>query len=155
MEMPKPTTQHQKLEALAGTWSGQEKMLPSPWDPKGGIARGTVEARMDLDGMHLISDYRQERDGKVTYRGHGIHGYDPRRESYTMYWFDSMAYDPGGAALGRWEGDTLAFQMQTPMGHQRYIYKFQGPGKYEFRIEMSPDGRNFAPWMESTWTRKK
>jgi len=155
MEMPRPTTQHRKLEALAGTWTGQEKMMPSPWDPKGGTARSTNEARMDLDGMHLVADYKQERDGRVTYRGHGVFGYDPKRESYTMYWFDSMSYDPGGPALGRWEGDTLAFQMQSPMGHHRYVYRFLGEGKYEFRIEMSQDGRSFHTWMEGTWTRKK
>ena len=83
MEMPKPTPQHRKLEAFAGTWTGQEKMLPSPWDPKGGDARGAITSRMDLDGMYLVSDYTQERDGKITYRGHGVIGYDPKRESYT------------------------------------------------------------------------
>ena len=155
MEMPKPIPQHRKLEAFAGTWTGQEKMLPSPWDPKGGNAQGAITSRMDLDGMYLVSDYTQQRDGKVTYRGHGVIGYDPKREAYTMYWFDSMSYDTGGAALGRWESDTLTFEMKNPMGYSRYIYKLQGDGKYEFRMEMSQDGRNFQPWLESTWTRKK
>jgi hypothetical protein len=101
MEMPKPTTHHGKLEKLAGTWVGEEKMNPSPWDPKGGAARGVMEARMDLDGFYLVGDYRQERDGKVTYRGHGVYGYDAKKGDYTMYWFDAMGWTqaaPPGAS---------------------------------------------------------
>ncbi|MEK7820622.1 MAG: MotA/TolQ/ExbB proton channel family protein, partial [Pseudomonadota bacterium] len=46
----------------------------------------------------LITDYAQERDGKIHYRGHGAYGGDAARGRYTMYWFDSMGSDP--SALG-------------------------------------------------------
>ena len=98
MEMPKPTPQHQRLRGLVGSWKGDEKMHPSPWDPKGGTAKGFFESRLDLDGMFVISEYRQERDGKVTYRGYGVFGWDSKQNAYTMYWFDSMGTDPGGPA---------------------------------------------------------
>lgn len=154
MEMPKPTPHHERLRALVGSWKGDEKMLPSPWDPQGGTAQAFMEARFDLDGMFVIGDYRQERGGKVTYRGHGVFGWDSLQSSYTMYWFDSMGTDPGGPARGKWEGDTLLFVMQSPMGHSRYEYRFQKDGRYTFAISMSEDGKSWKPWLDSTWGRK-
>jgi len=154
MEIPKPTPQHEKLRALVGSWKGDEKMQPSPWDPKGGPSKGFTEARLDLDRMWLIADYRQERDGKVTYRGHGVFGWDPKQSVYTMYWFDSIGTDPGGPARGTWEANTLRFEMATPMGRSRYEYVFQGDGRYTFAIAMSQDGKSWRSWLESTWVRK-
>lgn len=61
-EMPRPTPHHETLRALAGTWTGDERLHPSPWDPKGGSATGHVEARMALRDMFLVMDYRQVRD---------------------------------------------------------------------------------------------
>lgn len=154
MQMPQPTEQHRVLERLTGKWKGSETMEPSPWDPQGGTATGIIDARADLEGMFVVSDYRQERDGKVTYRGHGVYGYDPSREAYTMYWFDSMSHDPGGVALGRLEGDTLTFQMQNKMGgHSRYVTRFLSDREHEFRIEMSQDGQTFQTWMHATYER--
>lgn len=153
MEMPKPTEHHAKLKALVGKWTGDEKMHPSPWDPKGGDAKGIAESRLDLDGMFVVTEYRQERDGKVTYRGHGVFGWDARKSAYTMYWFDSMGNDPGGPAIGTFEGSTLRFEMKSPMGHSRYEYVFEGEGKYAMSISMSPDGQSWKLWLESSWVR--
>jgi hypothetical protein len=154
--MPEPGEQHRKLQALAGTWVGEEKIFPSPWDQAGGTALGRVEARMGLDGFFLISDYQQERGGQVTYRGHGVYGYDARRERWTMSWFDSMGAGTGAGdvAPGIWEGNVLTFSNKNPMGHGRYIYTFLSDGKYTFRIEHSQDGSSWAPFMEATYTRK-
>jgi len=80
MEMPKPQDQHKKLEMLAGTWTGEEKLYPSPWDPKGGTATSRVEARIGLGGFFLISDYEEKREGKVAYQGHGVYGWDPAEQ---------------------------------------------------------------------------
>lgn len=153
MEMPKPTPNHQKLAALVGSWKGDETMHPSPWDAAGGNAKAFVDARFDLDGMFVISDYRQERDGRVTYRGHGVFGWDAKQGVYTMYWFDSMGSDPGGPARGKWEGSTLIFEMQNPMGYSRYEYRFEADGGYAFEIAMSQDGKSWRPWLESHWAR--
>ena len=40
MEMPTPGAAHFKLERLVGLWMGEERVHPSPWDPKGGDAVG-------------------------------------------------------------------------------------------------------------------
>lgn len=54
MEMPKPTTAHHQLAALVGTWVGEEKMYPSPWDPAGGTATGRFQNRLALDGLAVV-----------------------------------------------------------------------------------------------------
>jgi len=154
MEMPKPQKEHEKLRALAGSWIGEEKMHPSPWDPQGGPAAATIDSRMDLDGFHLISDYVQKRGGQVTYRGHGVFGYNAARKCYEMWWFDSMGMTPDGAASGKWEGDTLMFEHQTPMGFSRYTYTLKGEGRYAFGIQNSQDGKQWASFMDGTYTKK-
>ena len=65
MEMPKPQPEHGKLSFLTGKWVGDEKILPSPWDPQGGPASSKVEARTDLDGFNVIMDYVETRNGQV------------------------------------------------------------------------------------------
>ncbi|HEV8374818.1 MAG TPA: DUF1579 family protein [Candidatus Polarisedimenticolia bacterium] len=155
MEMPKVTEHHAKLKDLAGTWVAEEQISPSPWDPEGGPAVGKATARVDVDGFFLLMDYVQERGGKVSYRGHGVYGWDAKEKCYTMHWFDSFGMPLVGPARGTWEGNRLMFQNNTPMGQGRYIYEFEGDGRYRFKIENSPDGNNWTTFMEGRYTRKK
>jgi hypothetical protein len=152
--MPKPTEQHRKLQALAGTWTGEETMFPSPWDPKGGKATSRVVSRMEVDGFFLINDYVQERGGHPTYRGHGVFGWDGKQKCYTMHWFDAMCAPGAEPAKGTWEGNQLVFQQQSPMGHGRFTYDFQGEGRHTFRMEQSEDGTKWVTFLESVYTRK-
>ena len=73
MEMGKPNEHHKKLETMVGNWSGEETMHPSPWCPDTTKAKSRVVTKMDLDGFFLVTDYVQEKDGKVSYRGHGVY----------------------------------------------------------------------------------
>ncbi len=153
MEMPTVNENHHKLEALAGTWTGDETIHPSPWNPNGGPAVGAFENRLDLDGFFLINDYVETRDGQVTYRGHGVYGWDDKESCYTMYWFDSMG--GGGYAIparGTWEGDTLTFEHKTPLSYVRYIYKV-GDGVFDFRIDNSKDGVEWTTFMDGHYVR--
>jgi hypothetical protein len=152
--MPKPQEQHRKLASLAGNWVGEEKMHPSPWDPKGGSALGKVNSRIDLDGFFLVSDYTQERGGQISYRGHGVVGYDPAKGQYTMHWFDSVGSPVYEPSTGKWQGNVLAFQMQGPMGHHRYVYTVEGEGRYFFKLEHSQDGKAWGTFMEGRYSRK-
>jgi hypothetical protein len=137
MEMPKPTEEHRRLEKLAGKWTGEEKIHPTPWDPVGGPATSTWEAHVACDGFWLVADYVETRNGQVGYRGHGVYGYDRKERAWTMSWFDSMTESVGEKAIGRWDGDRLVFANKSPMGQSRYTYEFQGPNKYRFQIESS------------------
>lgn len=151
MHMPKPQQEHERLEALAGTWTGRETMHPSPWDPKGGTATAKVVSRMDVDGFFLVTDYVQERDGQVTYRAHGVFGYGPQSKQWTLDWFDSMG--DRATAYGKLEGKTLMFQSEGPRGHGRYIYTLEADGRYLMAIDSSQDGRSWSRMMEGTYTR--
>src|SRR5215472_2647983 len=141
--MMKPVEEHRKLENFVGKWIGEETLKPSPWDPKGGKAKARLTSKLDLDGFFLITDYQQERDGKVSYRGHGVYGYDSNRKQYAMFWFDSMGMVGAEPAWGKWEGDTLTFESKSPMGLGRYTFKFNSDGSHEFRIDNSQDGKSW------------
>lgn len=155
MDMPKVLEQHKKLAMMAGTWVGEETMFPSPWDPKGGSANGKIEGRIGIDGFFLVTDYVQERGGQVTYRGHGVYGWDAQQACYTMHWFDSMGCAPAEPAKGQWLGNTLTFQNKSPMGHGRFTYNFDGEGRYTFRMEGSQDGTQWMTMMEGRYTRRQ
>lgn len=152
--MPKPTEAHRKLEALAGEWVGSETLYPSPWAPEKRTAIGRTSNRMAVDGMFLINDYTEERDGAVLFRGHGVYGWDATRGRYTMHWFDSMGMPPN-ETLGDWEGDTLTFRNQSSHGHGRYTYKLLGPDRYSFRMETSKDGNEWSTMMDGDFTRAR
>ncbi len=153
MEMPRPTAEHSKLHVLAGEWTGEEKLSPSPWGP-GGPAVGRSNCRVDLDGFYVIQDYVEEKDGKVTYRGHGVFGYDSSSQEYCWYWIDSMGFVPAGPSRGKWEGDTLTLESRSPRGIGRYTYRFEGDAQYHFQIENSFDGgKTFALFMEGTYRK--
>ena len=155
MEMPHPQVEHLKLRALEGTWTGEETLHPSPWVQETRKAEGRFTSRLDVDGFYLITDYAEEREGKVVYRGHGVFGWDGKQRRYTMHWFDSMGGDAYSLpALGTWEGDTLAFEQKTPWGHSRYVYSFEGDGRYAFRIETSRDGQTWSRMMEGSYARR-
>ncbi len=153
MEMPKVTKNHEKLYVFAGEWVGEETIHPSPLGP-GGPAKGSLEARVDIDGFYVISDYVQEMGGAVTYRGHGVYGFDGSTGEYTWYWVDSMGM-PSVPSRGRWEGDTLTFESEHPGGKGRYVYRFEGQTKHHFHIENSFDGgKTWVRFMEAVYTRR-
>lgn len=152
MEMPKPTEAHKKLEMLVGSWSGEEKLQPSPWDPQGGTAVGTVENRAALGGFAVVQDYRQERGGRVTFEGHGVFRYEPMAGVYEMWWFDSMGMPPT-CFRGGFEGNVLMVAAQGPQGWSRAVFDFGKKGSYTFRMEVSPDGAQWFGFMEGRYAR--
>jgi hypothetical protein len=157
MDMPKPNEQHKKLHRFAGNWTGEEKLNPSPWGP-GGAAKGRFSGRVDIDGFFVIQDYVQERDGKTTYRGHGVFSWDDQHKNAVWYWFDSMGMVPPSPSRGEWKGDTLVFEHE-PAGPNRerrgrYTYRFSGENAYEFKIENSQDGgKTWVTFMEASYKR--
>jgi hypothetical protein len=156
MDMPKPSDQHKKLNALTGTWVGSETLNPSPWGP-GGTFRGRYTMHMDLDGFFMIQDYLQEQNGRTTYRGHGVFGFDTEHAEYTWYWVDSMGMPPAAASRGKWQGDTLMFEHAQGQGgteRGRYTYRFKSERALYFKIENSQDGgKSWQTFMEGNYER--
>jgi hypothetical protein len=153
MEMPKPDQEHQRLHALIGEWIGEETLSPSPWGP-GGRATARVTARLALDGFYVVQDYVEEKEGRVTFRGHGLFSYDTQTSEFCRYWFDSIGFVPDAAARGVWDGDTLTLRYSSPRGQARYTYRFESDRLHHLRLENSFDGgKTFATFMEATYCK--
>ncbi len=153
MDMPKPGEAHQKLARLAGRWLGEETMFPSPWDPEGGTAQATTEARVALGGFGVVSDYEQRRGGQVTYSGHGVWMIDTQESGCLLHWFDSL-----GMGLevfrGDWDGDVLKVQSRNPMGHARLTYDLSEVDALKVSMETSEDGETWRPMFRGAYTRQ-
>jgi hypothetical protein len=149
--------QQRLLDAFVGTWLGDETIYPSPWDPNGAIALARTQSRPVLDGLLVCTDYAEERDGEVVFRGHGLYGWDAAQRRYAMYWFDSMTPAPRNQpALGQWQGERLVFQAASEHADHRYVYEFKNAGYYEFRIETrqrKPDAE-WVTFMRGEYSRQ-
>jgi hypothetical protein len=152
MEMPRPTAAHLKLGRLAGSWHGEERMLPSPWDPAGGTAIGHVRNVRALDGFGIVQDYEQERGGGVTFRGHGVFWWDGSSNTYVLHWFDTMGQPPN-EFRGTFDGDVLTLVSHGLQGQARATWDFSTPARYVHRLEMSGDGVHWQALMEGTYTK--
>ncbi|MCA8964018.1 MAG: DUF1579 family protein [Planctomycetes bacterium] len=152
MDMPRPTAAHHRLDRLAGVWRGKETMHPSPWDPQGGVADGESRVRMGLGGFAAIVDYRQTRNGELTFEGHGVYTVDPKTEDVVLHWFDSMGQ---GAELfrGVWEGERLSLTSQGAMGGARLCYDYSVAGRLQSRMEMCMDGEEWRVLFDCEYER--
>ena len=89
MQTAQSTEQHRTLEQLAGQWEGTETVLPGPWNPNGGRAKCTIDARVEVDGYFLLMDYfHEEPERSVAFHAHGVIGWDAQKSAHTMHWFD-------------------------------------------------------------------
>jgi hypothetical protein len=152
MDMPKPGDGHRQLEKLVGNWVGDEKLFPSPWDQKGGVAQARVHNRRALDGFAVIQDYEQSRGGAVTFAGHGVFSFNPQTGIYSMHWWDTMGFPPNDFT-GKFDGDVLTLTHKSPMGTNRAEFDVSVPGAYTFKMEVSQDGQNWQPFMEGKYRR--
>jgi hypothetical protein len=154
MEMPQPTDAHRRLDTLVGRWRGEERMLPSPWDPKGGTAVGRVRNLAALDGFAVVQDYEQERGGgAVTFRGHGVFRWDVTANEYVLHWFDSLGLDPN-EFRGTFDGDVLTLVSRGAQGLTRAVFDFGERGRYSYRMDVSGDGAQWAPMMTGEYARE-
>lgn len=139
MDMPTVTDEHKKLHALAGRWVGEETMSPSPWGA-GGAAVGHFDGKVQCDGFFVTQEYRQDKEGRVNFRGHALFGYDTERKQYAYYWVDSMGHVPKEPSWGIWTDNVLQFGAEGPQGMGRYTYTFEGDDALRFDLETSSDG---------------
>jgi len=153
MDMPKPTDSHRKLERLAGAWRGTEVMHPSQWDPKGGTATGRSNARVILDGFALTIDYEQERDGTITFTGHGVVTYDASDKCYVMHWFDSMG-SPAEVFRGNFDGDVLKLAHGGPGMHVKMTYDLSRDRHMTNKMEMSMNGEDWKTLFDGDYEKK-
>ncbi len=154
MEMPKPGPGHKKLEQFVGTWKGEEKMHPSPWDEKGGMAEASLTSRLACDGFYVIGDYEQRRGDMITFRGHSVFGYDEKTQEVSLHWFDSMGM---GADVfrGKFQGQALTLLCRNPMGQHRLTYDFTEKGRLRSKMETSQDGKQWQAMFDGVYHHER
>ena len=152
MDMPEPGESHKKLQALIGSWVGDEQIRPSPWDPAGGPAEGRVENRSILSGFAIAHDYTQRRDGQVNFEGHGVFRYDGRSDEYQLHWFDSLGQAPN-VFRGTFDGEVLQLESSYAGGYTRATWDFSEAGQVRYTMEISGDGRSWQVFTEGMYRR--
>src|SRR5215470_7376884 len=153
MEMPVPTAEHGKLEKMAGKWEGKEIAYDPSSDAKENVAIGRISSRMGLGGFALIHDYERERNGKVTFTGHGVFTYDSKEKIYELSWFDCMGERPT-VFTGRFEGEVLHLTHDVPGMHARLTHDMSRPGYLLVTMEMAEDGVNWTKMFDARLVRQ-
>ena len=152
MEIPKPTEAHQKLQKLVGNWKGEEKIFPSPWDPKGGISQGYIENRSGLGGFIVIQDVKSEKNGEVIFEGHGVFSWDQKQNEYTLHWVDSMGM-PLHVFRGDFDKETLTLLHEESEGYARMRVDLSDENRYFLKVDISQDGKNWQPLSEAQYQK--
>jgi len=155
VKLPKPGKPHEKLQRLSGEWDGKETWHPSQFAPEGAEAEGAFEFRKDVDGFYLLADYEDSIAGKPNLRGHGVLGWDPKQESYTLHWFDNFGSPPAEPSRGDWQGDRLVLENGSGDHRGRTIFALKGDDAFEFGIEMSEDGgKSWSSTLDGDYHRR-
>ena len=152
MHTPTPSPEQQQLHRFVGTWAGEERIQPSPWDPEGAVATGRVRNVAALDGTVMVQDYDQERDGRVAFRGHGVFRWDAAAGQHVLHWFDTMSPHPR-EFRGGFQGRVFTAVSAEPRGHNRATWDLGADDAYTYRLEASPDGEQWFLYIEGTYRR--
>lgn len=152
MNLPAPTEFHRKLLNFVGDWGGEEELHDdTQWAVRGSLA-GRSTVRVALDGLAVVADYEQSRNGRVTFRGHGLVTYDTEKASYVLHWFGRT----GGRILtlnGDFSGEVLTLAMALPPNHFRLSCDLVDTGQLQSRLERSDDGENWRLLFQGTYRR--
>jgi hypothetical protein len=150
---PQISPAHQRLQALVGTWRGEERVGASQWT-EAGTAISEVFAEAELGGLFVSQHYRQMRDGRVTFEAHNVLGVDQSDGTTKLWQFDSMGFVPPAPASGGWDGDTLTLERSSPRGAARTRYSFESPDRYRMILQFRPAGSDaWQDMVEGTYQR--
>ena len=140
MTTPSPLrSEHQRFQALLGSFEGEEQVSATPWT-RAGAAKGYLSAETDLGGLFLNQTYRQVRDGQTTFEARNIFGFDVNDGTYKLYQFDTVGFVPPVPATGTWSGDELVLEKSSPRGRARSRYQFEDQDRFRLRVEFAPAG---------------
>lgn len=133
------SSDHQRLQALVGTWRGEEDVAATQWTDAG-TATAEAVAVAEFGGLFVVQRYRQRRDGTVSFGAHSVFGFDQQSGVVTMHQFDSMGFVPTAPATGTWDGNTLTLLRSSPRGSARVTYDFDSNDSYRMRLQLQPAG---------------
>ena len=169
MEMTKLNENHKLLTDSVGNWSYTVKMWMNG-DPssKPDISKGTATRKAIMDGRFVVMDVTGKMDmpgpdGKVqsmTFKGHGLEGYDNVKKKFVGTWMDSM-----GTGIMTSEGTydaaskTFTYMSEYEMApgmKQKIREVLKVPDNNHMSMEWYEDrGGKEAKTMQIDYTRKK
>jgi len=151
---PKPGPEVQKLKYFLGAWKVEGDAKPGPMGP-GGKFTGTTHNQWMPGGFFVVG--RSTGDmGPMKVTGTSYLGYNPEDKVYTFHEFNSAGESI--AAKGSVEGDTWTWTSEDKMQGKpfkgRFTEKITSPTSYDFKYEMSMDGKPFETVMEGKATKE-
>jgi Protein of unknown function (DUF1579) len=153
-EAPQPAPELRKLDYFVGTWAAEGEIKPGPMGA-GGKFTGTNRVSWMDGGFFLVT--QSEFSGAM---GKGTEtaymGWDGEEKVYTYDSFNSMG--EADHAKGKLDGDTWTWRSETRMGAQtmkgRLTLKMRSATAYDFKFEMSSDGKTWQTVLEGKDTKK-
>lgn len=112
---PRPGPGHEVLKKDVGVWDAAVEIRLGPGVPPQ-LSKGVAHNRLACGGLWLVSDFKNETTG---FEGHGVYGFDPRKDRYVGTWVDPMrtflavgegTFDPASRTMTMW------FETTGPQG---------------------------------------
>lgn len=154
MEVPKPGPEHKKLDVLAGSWTLDGDMKPSPMGPGGKM---TETEKCDwMDGGFFLVCHTDFKSSMGDGAGLSILGYSADDKAYTYREYNS--WGESMESKGSVDNDTWTWTNDEKMGGTimkgRFTMKLLSPTSYTFIFEMSQDGTKWTTVMDGKATKK-
>jgi hypothetical protein len=150
---PAAGPEHKRLAYFAGTWNMNGKAMDTPMGPGGPIMLKEVCELMDGGFAVVCRGEGKSPMGPV--KSVAIMSYDTEKKAYTYTAAESNM--PVFTALGHTKGTTWNWRAESMMGAQKVITRVTitegGPKAYDMLIEVSMDGKTFAPIVQGKATR--
>ncbi len=151
---PAPSPELKKLGVFVGSWTGDGKLMTTPFSP-GGIMHSTMTCNWYHGGYHLVCDAEDSGPAGKNF-GHSIHGYDAEKKQFFTYGIESSGFaGPGGATV---DGSTWMFDAKTTMTGKPFWYRtnmrFASPTQLSWKSEYSEDGKAWKPLGEGKLAKK-
>lgn len=107
---PKPGPEHELFKEDEGTWDAVVEMfVPGQQQPM--TSKGVETNTLGCGGLCIISDFKGDMGGGMTFHGHGTATWDAAKKKYVGSWTDSMSqgmmltegtYDPAKRTFTGW-----------------------------------------------------
>lgn len=153
-DAPKPAAELKKLNYFAGTWIMQGEFAPGPLGPGGKMTETDRNGWMDGGFFLVVRSEFKTPMGDGT--GVAYLGFDANAKTYTYDEFNSM-----GEAIhskGAVDGDTWTWSGERETdgvsARTRFIQQFRSAMSYDFKFEISQDGKNWITVMEGKATKR-
>lgn len=159
--MPAPKASPELLKAqkyLVGNWKVTGKILDEHWAPGGAAGSGTETVRKGPGGFSIISDAKMNWGKMGPMQGHGVTSWDEQTKSFNGLWCDNWAPKCESMGEGKWEGDSLVFNVDMDMGTGQKIptrmtaSNFTAKG-YDWKMEVSDGQGGWKPEMTMHYER--